>query len=72
MALQIPHAGLQLEEDFSDANAHLPTQAFIIDLDDAVIDGMVEAASRGQEIRLSLGNKPVRLSTLTLPANCPY
>ena len=61
MALQIPHAGLQLEEDFSEANAHLPTQSFILDLDDDVVDGMIDAATQGQEIRLFLGNKPVRL-----------
>lgn len=56
MALQIPRTGLQLEEGSYD---HLPTQSFILDLSDDVLDGMIESANQGHEIRLSLGNKPV-------------
>ncbi|CAK7197382.1 hypothetical protein SEUCBS139899_000028 [Sporothrix eucalyptigena] len=55
MALQIPRAGLQLEEGVFD---HLPTQSFILDLSDDVIEGMIESVNQGNEIRLSLGNKP--------------
>ncbi|EFX05859.1 com1-like protein [Grosmannia clavigera kw1407] len=61
MALKIPHAGLQLEEAFHDSIDHLPTQAFILDLSDAVIDGMIESVAQGHEIRLSLGNTPTFL-----------
>jgi hypothetical protein len=59
MALQVPRAGLQLEEDFTGTYDHLPTQSFILDLSDDVIDGMIESVNQGNEIRLSLGNKPV-------------
>ncbi|CAK7268523.1 hypothetical protein SEPCBS119000_003105 [Sporothrix epigloea] len=58
MALQIPRAGLQLEEGEFD---HLPTQSFILDLSDDVIEGMIKSVSQGNEIRLSLGNKPTFL-----------
>ncbi|CAK7565174.1 MAG: hypothetical protein SEPTF4163_003084 [Sporothrix epigloea] len=58
MALQIPRAGLQLEEG---EYGHLPTQSFILDLSDDVIEGMIKSVSQGNEIRLSLGNKPTFL-----------
>ncbi len=59
MSLQIPSTGLQLEEDFTGSLGHLPTQAFILDLSDDVIEGLIAAADRGEELSISLGKKPV-------------
>lgn len=69
MALQIPRAGLQLEEG---EYGHLPTQSFILDLSDDVIEGMIKSVSQGNEIRLSLGNKPVCQDLIALHAIQAY
>lgn len=70
--LRIPDAGIALEGSGSSI-APLPAQAFAITLSDSVIEDMIKCVQSGEEIQLSLGNRPVSLflSSLTVVSHTP-
>ena len=59
MVLRVPKTGLQLESPPDDVDDDLPTQAFVLTLDDSIIEEMLACIERDEDITLSVGSNPV-------------
>lgn len=66
-SLKVPDSGLVLN-GAPDGEPAVPPQAFVVDLDDSVVDQMIQSARNGQDMHLSLGQNPVRMPFLALLA----
>lgn len=59
-SLKVPEGGLLLSAP-SGADSHLLPQAFVLNLDDDVVQQMIETTRRGEQLELQLGKTPVCL-----------